>query len=72
MTVDGEDINIQNLCMFVKGLKRKWLCHGEKELILGEGIATFYDSKEGKMFTEPVYFFQRDFFALYGENEILG
>ena len=24
------------------------------------------------MFTEPVYFFQRDFFALYGENEILG
>ena len=21
MTVDGEDINIQNLCMFVKGLK---------------------------------------------------
>ena len=43
-----------------------------KKNISGEGIAKFYDAKEGKMFTEPVYFFQRDFFALYGEDEILG
>ena len=71
MTVDGIDVNIQNLCMFVKGLKRKWLFPDENN-ISGEGIATFYDAKEDKMFTEPVYFFQRDFFALYGENEILG
>ena len=40
--------------------------------ISGEGIAKFYDGKEDKVFTEPVYFFQRDFFALYGEDEILG
>ena len=44
----------------------------DEKNISGEGIATFYDAKEDKMFTEPVYFFQRDFFALYGENEILG
>ena len=32
----------------------------------------YYNPKDGKMLTENINFYQRDFFALYGENEILG
>ena len=32
----------------------------------------YYNSKDGKMLTENINVYQRDFFALYGENEILG
>ena len=75
MTIDGEDINIQNLCMFVQGSRFK---KNESEYLTltiifsGEGTANYYDPKKGKMLTENINFYQRDFFALYGENEILG
>ena len=32
----------------------------------------YYNPKDKKIHEEVIYLYQRDFFALYGENEVLG